>query len=119
MSLKSINKKLEELFNYILENYTQKDKSFPLTKWAQHISSIKWTTFLFFSQLTITYNINNNNNNNFILLIRWTTNFCKSFHSCFYFAFPNKFRLINWLNNYLKEVQIETYIKLRTTKKKN
>ena len=49
--------------------------------------------------------------------IERTTNCCESFHSkfnsCFYSAHPNIFQFMD----VLKEVQIETYIKLRSSNK--
>ncbi|KAE9543358.1 hypothetical protein AGLY_002158 [Aphis glycines] len=88
MSLKPINEKLEDFFDYILENYIEKDCLFPPTMWAEYISSIERTT-----------------------------NCCESFHtkfnSCFYSANPNIFQFID----VLKEVQIGTYVKLRSTNK--
>jgi len=47
MSLKPINIKLDEFFGYILENYIEKDNSFPPTMWAdwaEYTSSIERTT---------------------------------------------------------------------------
>jgi len=35
MSLKPINEKLDEFFDYILENYIEKDSSFSPTMWAE------------------------------------------------------------------------------------
>jgi hypothetical protein len=35
MSLKSIVEKLKKFFDYELENYTEKDDSFPPTMWAE------------------------------------------------------------------------------------
>lgn len=88
MSLKPINEKLEDFFDYILENYIDKDCLFPPTMWAEYTSSIERTT-----------------------------NCCESFHSkfnsCFYSANPNIFQFID----VLKEVQIEAYVKLRSTNK--
>jgi hypothetical protein len=90
MSLKlKINGKLEEFFDYILENYIENYSLFPPSMWAEYTSSIERTT-----------------------------NCCESFHSkfnrCFYSANPNIFQFMN----VLKEIQIETYVKVQNTDKK-
>jgi hypothetical protein len=89
MSLKPINGKLEEFFDYILKNYIENDSLFPPSMWAEYTSSIERTTIC-----------------------------CESFHSkfnsCFYSAHPNIFQFMN----VLKKIQIKTYVKLRSTDKK-
>jgi hypothetical protein len=67
MSLKlKINGKLEEFFDYILENYSL----FPPSMWAEYTSSIERTT-------------------------NCCESFHSKFNSCFYSANPNIFQFMN------------------------
>jgi hypothetical protein len=77
MTIKPINEKIDELFDYILQHNIQEDCTFPPTMWAEFISSLERTT-----------------------------NCCESFHSQFnrhfYSPKPNIFQFID----VLKEIQI-------------
>jgi hypothetical protein len=44
MTIKSINEKIDEFFDYILQHYIQEDCTFPPTMWAEFTSNLERTT---------------------------------------------------------------------------
>jgi hypothetical protein len=86
MSLRPLDKKYEELFDYLLETYIAPDSKFPPSFWADCTAS----------------------------RIR-TTNACEAFHSVLNKLFNSAHPNIYYLADTLAQIQTETYIKLRST----
>lgn len=86
MPLKPVNEKYDEFFDYLLETYILPDSDFPPSMWAELSASCKRTT-----------------------------NACESFHSKLNCLFNKPHPNIYYIADTLKEIQSETYIKLRST----